>query len=130
MRHFSCGADILFIITSMIDGRLLNLDVRHLLKQGTSVFSQHSGKKVHIAIVDQLRAMCYFNEEPCEVSHLTRCRCVFVIFCCLHRARDFDRTHTGGKRMSKRPVCKTYAKSCTCRVRYLLKGLTPYSCIP
>lgn len=112
MRHFSCGADILFIITMMTDGRLLNLDVRHLLKQGISVFSQHSGKKVQIAIVDQLLAMCCFNEEPCEVSHLTRCRCVFVIFCCLRRAQDFDRTHTGEKRISKRPVCKTYAKSC------------------
>lgn len=130
MRHFSCGADILFIIARVIDGRLLNLDVRHLLKQGASMFSQHSGEKVRIAIVGQLRAMCYFNEEPCEVSHLTRCRCVFVIFCCLHRTRDFDRTHAGGKRISKRPVCKTYAKSCTRRTRYLLKGLTLYSRIP
>lgn len=130
MRHFSCGAGILFIITRKIDGRLLNLDGRHLLKQGTSVFSQHSREKVQIAIVDWLRAMCYFNGESCEVSHLTRCRCVFVIFCCLHRAQDFDRTRTGGKRISKRPVCKTYAKSCMRCTRYLLKGLTLYSCIP
>lgn len=54
MGHsFSCRTDILFIITTVMDEKLLNMDVKHLLKKKKKIFraSQAWWRKVDMTLL-------------------------------------------------------------------------------
>lgn len=75
MGHsFSCRTDILFIITTVMDEKLLNMDVKHSLKKkNLPCFSGPVAKGGYDFTVDcrvkKKPQTCYFSTGVCEVSH-------------------------------------------------------------